>query len=116
MQRWSLLIDGRRIETDRFQDVLNPSTGAVVGGMPLATASDLDAAVAAASKAFETWKDRPDTERADACRAIADAIEQHAEELARLLTLEQGKPLNGLGSRFEIGGAVAWTRHTSGLS
>ncbi|MCC8961325.1 aldehyde dehydrogenase family protein [Bradyrhizobium sp. Pear76] len=116
MQRWSLLIDGRRIETDRFQDVFNPSTGAVVGGMPLATASDLDAAVAAASKAFESWKDRPDTERADACRAIADTIEQHAEELARLLTLEQGKPLNGLGSRFEIGGAVAWTRHTSSLS
>ncbi|HEX7924376.1 MAG TPA: aldehyde dehydrogenase family protein [Bradyrhizobium sp.] len=116
MQRWSLLIDGRRIETDRFQDVLNPSNGAVVGGMPLAAASDLDAAVAAASKAFETWKDRPDAERADACRAIADTIEQHAEELARLLTLEQGKPLNGLGSRFEIGGAVAWTRHTSGLS
>ncbi|WP_342710833.1 aldehyde dehydrogenase family protein [Bradyrhizobium sp. B124] len=116
MQRWSLLIDGRRIETDRFQDVLNPSTGAVVGGMPLAAASDLDAAVAAASKAFEIWKDRPDAERADACRTIADTIEQHAEELARLLTLEQGKPLNGLGSRFEIGGAVAWTRHTSGLS
>ncbi|PDT76830.1 aldehyde dehydrogenase family protein [Bradyrhizobium sp. C9] len=116
MQRWSLLIDGRRIETDRFQDVLNPSTGAVVGGMPLATASDLDAAVAAASRAFEIWKDRPDSERADACRAIADTIEQHAEELARLLTLEQGKPLNGLGSRFEIGGAVAWTRYTSGLS
>ena len=36
--------------------------------------------------------------------------------MARLLTLEQGKPLNGLGSRFEIGGAVAWTRHTSELS
>ncbi|MBW8298425.1 MAG: aldehyde dehydrogenase family protein [Hydrogenophaga sp.] len=32
-----------------------------------------------------------------------------------LLTLEQGKPLNGLGSRFEIGGAVAWTRHTASL-
>jgi acyl-CoA reductase-like NAD-dependent aldehyde dehydrogenase len=116
MQPWSLLIDGRRVETDSFQDVINPSTGGVVGGMPLATAQDLDAAVAAASRAFDSWKDRPDSDRADACRAIADTIEQHAEDLARLLTLEQGKPLNGLGSRFEIGGAVAWTRYTGGLS
>ena len=58
----------------------------------------------------------PDSERAEACRAIARTIEENSEELARLLTLEQGKPLNGLGSRFEIGGAVAWTRHTSELS
>ena len=116
MQPWSLLIDGRRVETRSFQDVINPSTGGVVGGMPLATPADLDAAVAAASRAFDSWKDAPDSDRADACRAIGDMIERHAEELARLLTLEQGKPLNGLGSRFEIGGAVAWTRYTSGLS
>ncbi len=116
MQRWTLLIGGRKIETEGYQDVINPSTGGVVGGMPLATAKHLDAAVAAASKAFATWKDVPDSDRADACRAIGDTIESHAEELSRLLTLEQGKPLNGLGSRFEIGGAVAWTRYTSGLS
>jgi acyl-CoA reductase-like NAD-dependent aldehyde dehydrogenase len=84
--------------------------------MPVATAADLDAAVAAASSAFLKWKETPDSERAAACRAIAKTIEANSEELARLLTLEQGKPLNGLGSRFEIGGAVAWTRHTSELS
>lgn len=116
MQRWSLLIDGRKVATDRFQDVINPSTGDVVGAMPLGTAGDLDDAVKAASRAFAPWKDVPDNARADACRAIAASIEAHAEELARLLTLEQGKPLNGLGSRFEIGGAVAWTRHTGELS
>jgi acyl-CoA reductase-like NAD-dependent aldehyde dehydrogenase len=116
MQRWNLLIDGRKIETKSFQDVINPSTGGVVGGMPLATAEHLDNAVEAASRAFTTWRDVPDSERAEACRAIASTLEQHSEELAKLLTLEQGKPLNGLGSRFEIGGAVAWTRHTSELS
>jgi acyl-CoA reductase-like NAD-dependent aldehyde dehydrogenase len=72
--------------------------------------------VAAASKAFSVWKEVPDTERAEACRAIAKTIDAHSEELARLLTLEQGKPMNGLGSRFEIGGAVAWTRYTADLS
>src|SRR3954469_7543250 len=116
MERWGLVIGGRRVETERGQAVINPSTGGVVGQMPLASAAQLDEAVASAAKTFLTWRDVPDADRAGACRAIADTIEQHAEELARLLTLEQGKPLNGLGSRFEIGGAVAWTRYTSGLS
>ena len=116
MQRWGLLIDGRKVATDGFEDVINPSTGDVVGAMPLATAGDLDHAVEAASRAFAVWKDMPDSERAEACRAIARTLEAHSEELAKLLTLEQGKPLNGLGSRFEIGGAVAWTRHTGELS
>ena len=40
--------------------------------------------------------------------AVASKVEENAEELAPLLTAEQGKPLNGLGSRWEIGGAVAW--------
>jgi acyl-CoA reductase-like NAD-dependent aldehyde dehydrogenase len=116
MERWGLFIGGRRVETDRDQAVINPSTGGVVGKMPLASAAQLDAAVASAAKAFLAWRDVPDAERAEACRAIAVKLEAHSEELARLLTLEQGKPLNGLGSRFEIGGAVAWTRYTSGLS
>ncbi|MBR0725592.1 aldehyde dehydrogenase family protein [Bradyrhizobium manausense] len=116
MQRWSLVIDGRKVATDGFQDVINPSTGGTVGAMPLATSKNLDDAVGAASRAFALWKDVPDPERAEACRAIAATLEENSEELAKLLTLEQGKPLNGLGSRFEIGGAVAWTRHTSELS
>lgn len=115
MKRYTLLIGGRPVETGRHADVLNPSTGDVVGAMPLATQEDLDAAVAAAARAFETWRTTSNAERADACRAIAARIEANAEELARLLTLEQGKPLGGLGSRFEIGGAVAWTRHTAEL-
>ncbi|TYO65669.1 aldehyde dehydrogenase family protein [Bradyrhizobium hipponense] len=116
MQRWGLLIDGRKVETDDFQEVINPSTGSVVSAMPVGRARDLDAAVAAASKAFSVWKEVPDSQRAEACRAIAKTIDAHSEELARLLTLEQGKPMNGLGSRFEIGGAVAWTRYTADLS
>lgn len=116
MQRFGLLIDGRKVATSGFQDVVNPSTGVVVGAMPLATSKNLDDAVEAAARAFAVWKDVPDAERAEACRAIARTLEAHSEELAKLLTLEQGKPLNGLGSRFEIGGAVAWTRYTSELS
>ena len=54
------------------------------------------------------WAARPDGERAAACGAVAAILTEHAEELARLLTQEQGKPLNGLGSRWEMGGAAAW--------
>ena len=116
MRAWTLVAGGRAVETARHFDVMNPSTGAVVGRAPLASAADVDDAVAAATQAFPGWRDTADAERAEACRRIAIAIESHSEALARLLTEEQGKPLNGLGSRFEIGGAVAWTRYTAELT
>ncbi|MEO8137930.1 MAG: aldehyde dehydrogenase family protein, partial [Betaproteobacteria bacterium] len=115
MKPAKLVIGGVAVETARHLEIRSPSTGEVVGLMPLAGVAELDAAVAAATNAFETWKHTPASARADACRRIAVAIEANSEELARLLTLEQGKPLNGLGSRFEIGGAVAWTRHTADI-
>lgn len=116
MKQYSLFIGGARVDTAAHADVRNPSTGGVVGQMPLATPADLDRAVAAAAGAFQAWSQVPDADRQSACRAIAEKITVNSEELARLLTLEQGKPLGGLGSRFEIGGAIAWTRHTAELS
>ena len=116
MKRWTLVIGGRSVETARHNDVINPSTGEPVGAMPMAGAEELNAAVDAAADAFTGWSQTSDAARAEACLAIAGQIEAHSEELAHLLTLEQGKPLNGLGSRFEIGGAVAWTRYTAGLA
>ncbi len=115
MPDYAMTIGGKRVSTLASLPVLNPSTGAIVGQMPLATHQDVEAAIAAAKKAFASWKDVADAERAAACLAVAAKIEEHAEELATLLTLEQGKPLGGLGSRFELGGALAWTRHTAGL-
>nr|WP_210296854.1 aldehyde dehydrogenase family protein [Gellertiella hungarica] len=111
-----MLIGGERVATEHHADIRNPSTGEVVGQMPLATEKDLDRAVAAANAAFKLWSLVPDAERAQACRDVAEKIAEHSEEIAHLLTLEQGKPLNGLGSRFELGGALAWTRHTAELS
>lgn len=115
MDKYSLIIDGQRVATEQHDAVLNPANGDVVGYMPLATADDLDKAVEAARRAFDGWKNASSEQRAAACEAIAAKLEAHQEELARLLTLEQGKPLNGPGSRFEIGAAVGWTRHTASL-
>ncbi|BCH22627.1 aldehyde dehydrogenase family protein [Mesorhizobium sp. L-8-3] len=115
MERYDLIIDGKRVAAEHHAEVRNPSNGEVVGLMPLASSAHLDAAVEAARRAFATWSMAGDEDRKAACHAIGAKIAEHAEELARLLTLEQGKPLNGLGSRFELGGAQAWTHHTADL-
>ncbi|GES48969.1 aldehyde dehydrogenase [Rhizobium sp. NBRC 114257] len=115
MKQYTLLIGGEPVATSHHAPVKNPSNGDVVGFMPLAGEADLDRAVAAAAQAFKGWSQVSSGERAAACHAVAEKISEHAEELAQLLTREQGKPLNGLGSRFEIGGALAWTRHTAEL-
>ncbi|ARM92128.1 aldehyde dehydrogenase (NAD(+)) protein (plasmid) [Rhizobium sp. CIAT894] len=115
MKQYTLLIGGETVAITHHAAVTNPSNGEIVGYMPLAREADLDQAVAAAAAAFKGWSATSNEERAGACRAIAEKISEHAEELAQILTREQGKPLNGLGSRFEIGGALAWTRHTAEL-
>ncbi|MBX5101189.1 aldehyde dehydrogenase family protein [Rhizobium lentis] len=115
MKQSTLLIGGETVATTYHAPVTNPSNGEIVGYMPLAQQAELDQAVAAAAAAFKSWSWTSNEERAAACRAIAEKIGEHAEELAQILTREQGKPLNGLGSRFEIGGALAWTRHTAEL-
>jgi acyl-CoA reductase-like NAD-dependent aldehyde dehydrogenase/3-hydroxyisobutyrate dehydrogenase-like beta-hydroxyacid dehydrogenase/alkylhydroperoxidase/carboxymuconolactone decarboxylase family protein YurZ len=115
MGKYGLVIDGRVKLTDSYREVKNPATGEVVGQMPMGTTMDLDAAVAAAKRAFKTWSVKPEAERKAACHAIAARIEANAEELAQLITKEQGKPLNGLGSRFEAGGSAGWAHYTADL-
>lgn len=73
-------------------------------------------AYAAGKAAFPAWSATSDEERAALCSAVADKIKTHAGELAQLITAEQSKPLGGLGSNWEIGGAVAWARYTAALS
>lgn len=113
--QYRLVINGQSISTDGTFEVLNPSDGRVVGAAPKATVAQLDDAVSAAQTAYVTWSKTDDATRQKACIAIADTLRDHAEELAQLLTQEQGKPLNGMGSRYELGGAEAWARYTAGL-
>ena len=116
IQTFRLVINGEKVPTGRCFEVLNPANEKVAGLASLARKKDLDDAVGAAETAFKEWREVPEAQRQAACLEIASKIEENAEELARILTAEQGKPLNGLGSRWEIGGAVAWTRYTAGLS
>nr|WP_083474633.1 aldehyde dehydrogenase family protein [Pseudonocardia sp. AL041005-10] len=83
---WVPAADGRTI------DVLDPSTGEVVGRVPRGTATDVDAAVAAAREAFPAWRDTSATERGRLLLRWAELVERHADELDRLESREVGRP------------------------
>ncbi len=72
--------------------VVNPATGEAIAEAPLSTAEDVDRAVAAARKAFESWSTRTPKERSEALLALAGAIEEHADEIADLESANAGKP------------------------
>jgi len=112
---YNLFINGESVATEKHMEIFNPATGALLGRCPMATREQLDAAVGAAAEAFKSWSRVSDADRKAACHAIGQILADHAEELARLLTEEQGKPLNGLGSRFELGGCQGWTHYTADL-
>ncbi|HFB54703.1 MAG TPA: aldehyde dehydrogenase family protein [Hellea balneolensis] len=112
---YHLLIDGEAVPTAEHMDIFNPATDELLGKCPVATREQLDMAVAAAAQAYKTWSQVSDEDRKNACHAMGKVLEDHAEELCKLLTEEQGKPLNGLGSRFELGGCAGWSHYTAEL-
>ncbi len=77
---------------DRF-DAVNPATGDVIATIARGSRGDVERAMAAASDAFAGWARRSAFERAAAMERVAGAIEARRDELARTLTLDQGKPL-----------------------
>jgi acyl-CoA reductase-like NAD-dependent aldehyde dehydrogenase len=116
MTTYNLTIDGRPVTTPHTFDVINPADESVVAACPQATTQLVDAAVAAARRAFPAWSALSDTERVAKLNAIADLIEQNHKPLAELVTREQGKTQSGPGANLELGGAAAWTRVTASLT
>jgi acyl-CoA reductase-like NAD-dependent aldehyde dehydrogenase len=108
MSEYGLIINGARVAAAETFDIFNPATGELLGKAPVATREQLDAAVAAADAAFRGWSRESDVRRKKACLDIAGVLEANMGELTRLLTMEQGKPLKGMGSEFELGGCMAW--------
>src|SRR4051794_2939922 len=78
------------------EPVLNPATGEAIAEAPLSTAEDVDRAVGAARKAFDDWSTKTPAERSSALLKLADAIDEHAEELAALESADAGKPLKAV--------------------
>jgi acyl-CoA reductase-like NAD-dependent aldehyde dehydrogenase len=100
-----LLIDGASVTAPSSLDVINPATGQVFARCPAAGRDELDRAVAGARRAFASWRDTSYADRAARIRAFCESLRQHQDELARLLTMEQGKPLAQ--ARDEIGRAAS---------
>ena len=116
MAAYVLTINGAAQNTADTFDVVNPADGTVLAKCPQGTPALADAAVASARRALPLWSAVPDAERAAKLLEVATLIERHHAELSELVTREQGKTQSGPGANYEVGGAVAWTRVTSGLT
>lgn len=103
-----MTIDGRPVGSTATIDVVNPATGQPFAAAPDCSAAQLDAAVASAQAAFRAWRRRPIAERQALVAKAGDAVLAHAEELSRLFTREQGRPVEL--ARREIDRAGLWMK------
>jgi acyl-CoA reductase-like NAD-dependent aldehyde dehydrogenase len=101
----SHLIGGAKVPSTGEEGIeaLNPATGEQIGYIPAGTPEDAKAAVAAAREALPGWSRLPAAERAELVKAAARKMRVRAEELAGLVTLENGKPLNDALGGLEAG-------------
>src|SRR5437588_12758272 len=110
-----MLVGGQWIEAASGEtlDTPDPATGKPLGRFPAGGAADVDAAVAAARRAFQgPWRKLTPHERGRLLNKVAGLIEQNGEELAQLVTLDNGKPLAE--ARREVATAVSWTEYYAG--
>lgn len=109
--RQQALIGGvwREADTKAVAEVTNPASLNVLGTVPDMGGDETRAAIAAAAEAFKSWKKKTHAERAGLLERWHDLIRQHEQDLALLLTLEQGKPLAEASAEIRYGASfVKW--------
>jgi aminomuconate-semialdehyde/2-hydroxymuconate-6-semialdehyde dehydrogenase len=108
VRRVENFIDGRfqPPRSGRYLPDIDPATGQIIAEIAESGPQDVDAAVAAASRAFASWHKTPAAERSSLLIRVADLIEQNLDELARLESEDSGKPI-ALARRVDIPRAVA---------
>jgi betaine-aldehyde dehydrogenase len=104
---WRSSSDGARLAS------VDPSTEEEVARFPDATDADVDDAVRAAQEALPGWRAMSPTQRGERIRKLADRLEEHADELAMIDTIDSGNPLSAM--RDDVRGAVRELRLFSGL-
>src|SRR6266851_271828 len=102
--REACYIDGQWVQaaSGQTQNVDNPATGRIIGTVPKLSGAETRQAIEAANRAFPAWSKRTAKERAAVLRRWFDLMMENQDDLARLMTLEQGKPLS------ESSGEVAY--------
>ncbi len=97
VREFSMIINGQKAQSasGRTYEDLDPSTGEILAIVPLANKSDVDDAVEAAARAFESkeWADMPPAQRGRLMWRLSQLIKENQEELARLESMDNGKPL-----------------------
>ncbi|BAQ78634.1 CoA-acylating methylmalonate-semialdehyde dehydrogenase [Pseudomonas sp. St29] len=95
LQQVKLLIDGEWVQSQsqEWHDIVNPATQEVLAKVPFATAAEVDAAIAAAQRAFQTWKLTPIGARMRIMLKLQALIREHSKRIAAVLSAEQGKTL-----------------------
>ena len=106
---YKLLINGALVDGAATMPVLNPANEEVLADCPTASEAQLNEAVEAAQAGFKIWKNTPIEARRAKLGEIADIIDANADDLARILTQEQGKPLQD--AMGEIVGASMFFRY-----
>ncbi|MBL4589017.1 MAG: aldehyde dehydrogenase family protein [Alphaproteobacteria bacterium] len=111
MNTYQLLINGVLVNTKKSMDVINPANEEPFATVALADEEELDRAVSAAIKAFETYKTSSIKERQGILVKIADAILENKTKIATALTMEQGKTLQS--AVMEVEFAASFCQHFS---
>lgn len=106
-------INNELTSTPTTRHSINPANSQPNPEVPVSTKEDLDRAVQAAKDAFKKWSKTSFAERRAALAAYAEAIEANADGFAKILTMEQGKPLNQAAT--EVGMAGIWIRGLSAI-
>ncbi|HET6672429.1 MAG TPA: aldehyde dehydrogenase family protein [Agromyces sp.] len=110
MTATTTILDSISVPMDVGRPIPDAATRETIAYAPKHSVEDLDRAIASARDAQPAWAALGHSERSRILNAIADDLEANAEELAVLLSREQGKPLDGPNARFEIGACATWTR------
>ncbi|KRE24994.1 aldehyde dehydrogenase family protein [Agromyces sp. Soil535] len=107
------LLDSVSVDPRAGRPIPDAATRETIGYAPVHSSAYLDEAIAAARRAQPTWDAIGHVERSRILNDIADDIRANADELAVILSREQGKPLDGPNARFEVAAAELWTRNAA---
>ncbi|MGO1500095.1 MAG: aldehyde dehydrogenase family protein [Marinobacter sp.] len=115
MQTYKNTVAGAPVEPASTYEIFNPATEESIGFAPESSEQEVNQAVQSALSAQKAWGGKSDQERRDVIMEIAKVLETNSAYLAELVTREQGKPLSGPGSRFELEACVGWTQVAASL-
>ncbi|PKG43870.1 aldehyde dehydrogenase family protein [Psychroflexus sp. MES1-P1E] len=115
MKTYAFTINGKSISTEKTFDVKNPATGDSIGSASMSNKNHVSQAVAAAKAAQPSWAAKSDEERKSTMNKVADILAENTAYLAKWITEEQGKPMAGPGSMFEMQACVGWTQVPASL-